>query len=927
MPMLLLQPPRPRPVRLIGPNGCSAVLDRLARQPLQIAVDTEFEQLHTLTIQLATRVDNALIAKVYRSKSIPCPTDRFDVRRYLLQDKYDRFFENLWLRCAGTIKPSLSPGRMLKDLYGVHEADCLSRQEGLKRLSDKFDGPANREWCKRRGRWVVPAITLQLIGHFLPADFARIFGRDFYADLLDPTVDRPVSIRMEKYSASRKRPVRITASAPVVEFLVDFDDNMYEVRLETRDLACPYGKASLEKHSQTFLGLSKCEAISNAQKSSMEQTFREHTDDAYGYAITDSVNTLLVHEQMNAEHRRTFTLFGCPADDIPVMRPTLGSRVVDFTISATRRSAAANSKVLSSNAALRRQMSGGGIAGFEGASHFGTQIVRSHGGLLFSRMPSCLYQEAIGMFRDVDMAGCYNHIISKLTVYWGKPIVFEPGEARMSLANAIKLGQRLSPPDGWFVRVTGDIKFAPNTLIPSTLNAVTSENYRQQRRRGLERADAEEHSKLFSQRIESGIVTDATWRVIQALPEPLRAEYESLTADTIVLYPRSLIAEDGEHFDRLLEEKQRTDLPWNCYLDLEPEQMALTEIKKINHDFVSLRFHIGGHATRIGELRKQAQQQFGKGSGQDANLKATANTMYGTLASPHFPTQNVMAANQITATGRAAAFMMVNSLNGLQVITDGCSYRRDRIPDCTFDECLQIMPDYPLRHADENSGIPFIDPEAIPSDDAGFTEWYRGHVKRFFGVSGGELDAVVALHNLEHKLTGETGTPAFDAIACSGAGDYLKCVRQPDGSLLVEDAALRGFGHESKETLIPWIVATYSADEMTELPPVAEDTCLLKHDDARRMVAKARKRGIESAFLPLGLPLKQIRNFRVIKASTFVFQTPEQYRAFHKQAEKFKAVHQCGLELIAFRRGYAGVKTGSLNPLQADLRFDPGGGA
>ena len=84
----------------------------------------------------------------------------------------------------------------------------------------------------------------------------------------------------------------------------------------------------------------------------------------------------------------------------------------------------------------------------------------------------------------------------------------------------------------------------------------------------------------------------------------------------------------------------------------------------------------------------------------DRALKEQINTIYGVLTSRYMPTSNAVAANQITAAGRALAFTMMLSLNGIQVITDGCTYRRDHIPACTLAECLEMMPDYALRHAD-----------------------------------------------------------------------------------------------------------------------------------------------------------------------------------------------------------------------------------
>ena len=49
--------------------------------------------------------------------------------------------------------------------------------------------------------------------------------------------------------------------------------------------------------------------------------------------------------------------------------------------------------------------------------------------------------------------------------------------------------------------------------------------------------------------VESGIVTYATWQVIQSLPPPLRRDYEELTAESILLYPRKLVAVDGVDYD------------------------------------------------------------------------------------------------------------------------------------------------------------------------------------------------------------------------------------------------------------------------------------------------------------------------------------------------------------------------------------------
>jgi len=87
---------------------------------------------------------------------------------------------------------------------------------------------------------------------------------------------------------------------------------------------------------------------------------------------------------------------------------------------------------------------------------------------------------------------------------------------------------------------------------------VTSENYRRARRCPPSPGGGE--ALLAADRV--GIVTHATWAMICAMPGWLRREYEALTADSIVFYPRKLIAADGADFDRLVTLHGEEALPW-----------------------------------------------------------------------------------------------------------------------------------------------------------------------------------------------------------------------------------------------------------------------------------------------------------------------------------------------------------------------------
>jgi hypothetical protein len=76
-----------------------------------------------------------------------------------------------------------------------------------------------------------------------------------------------------------------------------------------------------------------------------------------------------------------------------------------------------------------------------------------------------------GMLRDVDMSGCYNRIVSRLTVYWGRPVIFEPGARAVTLKAAVEVAKEHADWDAWLIRASGPITTSPNALVPSTDDA------------------------------------------------------------------------------------------------------------------------------------------------------------------------------------------------------------------------------------------------------------------------------------------------------------------------------------------------------------------------------------------------------------------------------------------------------------------------
>jgi hypothetical protein len=226
--------------------------------------------------------------------------------------------------------------------------------------------------------WKVPHVQLTVVGHFLRADFGRIHGRDFLEGLKTRyTYDSSrLVMRSRKLLEFVEQGARRTGTQPVLEYF-RLAGEFYGARVQMRDTMLPYGPASLDSLSQIFLKVPKCGALGPEDKADMLRTFRERTADAYGYAVVDALNTLLVYEQMQAKDAETYRAFGFPEKEIPPLRNTLGSRVSTFLTATTLRTLAADSRRLPSERGLEALMEGGGVGLFEKRRVFETPEQRA----------------------------------------------------------------------------------------------------------------------------------------------------------------------------------------------------------------------------------------------------------------------------------------------------------------------------------------------------------------------------------------------------------------------------------------------------------------------------------------------------------------------------------------------------------------------
>jgi hypothetical protein len=933
---------------------------------LTIACDTEYHGPHTLTAQFAARVGDDIVVQVYSSPDIPAPPDPGDLQSHF-PPELGRHCREVIMRPGRRITADLSPAVVLADLYQLR---------GVERLDPG--------WLPADGAADV-SLTATLVAHFWPADFFRVFGRGFNHSLLE---HQRLTGRLET-AAGKVLGFREAGGFrdPVIghgwesggdEYRVVWDGSDYrtvyrpgttcKIRARYFDTSRAFGNGGrLEDLARSFLGVGKLEGFGEAEKEDMRATFRNDPVRAYAYAALDAVLTLLVHERMGETHRAMYRAVEFREEDVPPLRPTLGSRVADMAVRCFARPAEGSVRL----SRRGRELPAGGAGPLslpkfknllargsaahltEGRlSEFGDQTGQTHGGLNYSRSPTVLFHDAPGRFRDIDLSGCYARVMRPMSLYAGRPVVFEPGareEARgtpprpMTLREAVELvREHAAGPDAWFVKASGPVAAFPNALIPSTKDALTNENYRRRAARrsaapppppryglAFDRAgDARPgagNTAIYTDVVEAGVVARPTWLMIQALPPAWRAEYETLAVDSIVFYPRKLVADSGAEYDELTARHASGGTPWAAALDM--DALELTVRRRLDADYVSLRCDLGGLARMFQDHRERAKA--GGDPAADRAWKEQVNSLYGVLASRYLPTNNVVAANVITATARALALAMQLSLNGVQVITDGCTYRRDQVPAGTLAECLAGCPDYPIDRA--AFGGPFLDPASVPDDDAGFTAWYRGHVKRFLGVDGPEYDDLFGRHDLAHK------GGAFDGLCCDGSANYVKLARAGGGWAPVDFKA-RSFQREAKDALAPWLVRAYSTDRYDAPPPVLESTHLLRYEPAcaaaraalRRLPGRlverepldrppgpggrVRETCVESpgVYYPLGLPRKAVQTYKVIKSSAFLFRTPKQHGAWFRAMGRFSAETGCGLEALALRETSAGRAQGSL---------------
>ncbi len=859
-----------------------SVLNDLTQiQPIELVVQTVHEpnDPQTLAVLVAVSINGVLTVQPYLADTA--------LASQVEGNAETKFFDGkVVVRPSRQLTPDLCLATFVADLWDVHDARPTSREVGEDSLhKGEHEQPfANVSWNATTGRWKAPQIRLLIICHKLTSHLLRAIGHRALLQMLVPqTTGQGAAVKLKETNQLNFAVGSLSVSStwPTVEY-VQCDKAIYGIQVETRDLKEVYGGGaeSLEQLRATFLHTRG--NGTSAENSSVT------TDSAQLVArgLVDVVDVMRIHDamkQLDSQIRQTFE----PGNaQLPAMRSTVGARVNSF-VEVQVLGELARTASLRSRQFQRRHLGQGQRGKLVSVlnSRYGEQPMQVHGGLLINRSPTQLWHEAPTHLRDVDMKGCYPSIMRDMHVYMGRPLLWEPGRDRTTLATVVQQMSQSAPSDGWMIWVTGDVDV--NALIPSTRNARTRDNYT--RWRAPKPSDSS-GARLYAKRIEAGIVTADTWLAIKLLPSHLRVQYENLSVESVLFYDKRRIGDSPEQFDELYLAAKTGQLPWGEVFNF--ATLTAQQTRFADESNVAYRFALGRVVVELESLRR-AQP---KGSPADHAMKVQLNSIYGILSSKRLSAGNLIAANVVTACARARAFALAMSLNGILLITDGVVYRRDMVPAKSFRELLQADINYPLHHCVLTSPQ---SPSQVPLSDAEFARWYCRHAAAFFEVDVEPYRRLFELE-LEHKLAGEPTPGCFDGLACDGNGQHIKCLKNQRGWIPI-DARLRGYGEQSKSILVPRIVEAYRSNRITDTFPCTTDRVELGVRDAISFVAANTECRGQLAIVPVGFIREQPKTYRAIKVSGFVFDTPRQERCILRQASKFE--RSVGpLDLLALRR-------------------------
>jgi hypothetical protein len=532
-------------------------------------------------------------------------------------------------------------------------------------------------------------------------------------------------------------------------------------------------------------------------------------------------------------------------------------------------------------------------------NHYGIQSLRTVGGLLYSRCQRYPYIK--GILGDLDMSSCYATMLCSMNIYLGQPILscFK-GKSKPTLREVLETIESVNAPnDGWLVRVSGSFEKVVNTLLLSDLDfKPKKEQFKtvwdvNPSRLSINHFNAykvgkqEANSTILTKECKFSIINSDLLECIKLLPDSWVDEYLDLSVDSLVFIPSELICNSIEEYEEKLDNYPDTD-----EVPTYDKKTGLTGLlRQYSKNNLCLRMPIHQYYKELKAKRKVYKDA--KNPIQEV-YKLFLNSGYGALACRYLPVNNLLAANQITASPRATGWLMINALNGFQVITDGCTFNWEVIPlGLRFKDILEENPNYLIDYNPNiNSGITINNNTAQLWIDNNF----RQHLLDFYQIN----NSCTPITRFDFELKDETFTSSRgDAVTTviysdfvnTGSGNYSKGL---DGNQILIDATEYDFSDNWRkvkarsfkgkdENLLRWYVdcLTHSYRE----PLIYSENQIIKFGEGCE-IAKRLLQLIDEIAFPCGFSKTNYKLMKLVTRSQFLFKSEKQLRNFETNQKK-----------------------------------------
>jgi hypothetical protein len=774
-----------------------------------------------------------------------------------------------------------------------------------------------------------PTIDIPLLFFYGFADLFKIWGKDYHEMLLESNLTQQRCLKLRD-SHGRDTPMK--------EYNY-VDGMLYEFRYTTREAMYrfPPIQKSLDAQTSIFevdtkkinvktwdiataLGFDQLEDV----MSNFSHFLKRLPEKALPYHATDVFATWDLHKKQQEFYDLILANFEVPSIEVS---DTTGSNVSKFIVECIKNELRVNGdkdaeKILKSIIKLS------GLDNLEEIplNDFGCQPFLTVGGLLFSRMAKHKFVQ--GKLSDCDLKSCYASFMSKMNVYLGEPVTLtcKYDKYKLTLKDALQLIEnQKAPHDAWFIRISGKLEKAINTLVMSDLKFKPKSVKQQQlyevndNRKSIGNFNAYKTTKraaqstILTKEIKFGIITKSTIEALKKLPTEWYEEYLNLKCDVICFYPGELIADNMSDYYQILASLPEHDRVEK--FDIKHGAKSIDSQKYKNN--ATLAFPIG----KYWEVLKEKRGEFKKAKNPVQEVfKLFQNSGYGVLACLYLPSNNLMASNQITAGARSGAWLMTNALNGFGSITDGTSYAWDNLPlGLKFHDVLVSNPQYvehfdPLIESnimidgnfkyqgwiDENLKKHLMSFYQVGEDDYNLNQFdYELKTEKFLTVKGQEFFANNSkeIAELKNQLGIGWGkylekngytfeTPLFTKFYNNNGGNY--CKGMDGGNILIEGeeynivdnepfVKARSFQGGDSE-LINWY--TDAISNGYKEPLIYSENKLIKFGDGNKIAIAMLESGSEKIAHPMGFDTVAYKLMKLITRSQFLFQNEAQLRNF-----------------------------------------------